>query len=183
VGLLSWLGLKRGDAYPNLDALMRDLRDALPHDESVLLRYIGTVIVLLGKVAWADGRVTPKEDESLRALLSHIEGLAPSGVDAVCDVLQGKIPDFSEGEMDLVYSELRAICDGNERKQIMRMLVRIAAVDGRLSEAERGELARIADELGVPLADVESDPAFTADGTDVEPAAPGSPDKDPDGSA
>ena len=35
------------DRYPNLDALMRDLRAALPGDESVLLRYIGTVLVLL----------------------------------------------------------------------------------------------------------------------------------------
>ena len=26
MGLLSWIGLKRGDRYPNLDALMRDLR-------------------------------------------------------------------------------------------------------------------------------------------------------------
>lgn len=155
MGLLSWLGLKRGDRYPNLDALMRDLRAALPHDESVLLRYIGTVLVLLGKVAMADGRVTPKEEETLRALLSHVEGLAPAGVDAVCDALQGKIPAFSESEMELVYSELRAICDGSERRQIMRLLVRIAAADGRLSDAEREELLRIADELGVPLEDVE----------------------------
>lgn len=155
MGLLSWLGLKRGDRYPNLDALMRDLRAALPHDESVLLRYIGTVLVLLGKVAMADGRVTPKEEETLRALLSHVEGLAPSGVDAVCDALQGKIPAFSESEMELVYSELRAICDGSERRQIMRLLVRIAAADGRLSDAEREELLRIADELGVPLEDVD----------------------------
>lgn len=158
MGLLAWLGLKKGDGYPNLDALMRDLRTALPDDESVLLRYIGTVVVLLGKVAWADGGVTPKEEESLRALLAHIEGLAPAGVDAVCEVLHGKIPSFSDSEMDLVYSELRAICDGNERKQIMRLLINVAAVDGRLSELEHKELERISDELGVQLSDVEADP-------------------------
>lgn len=157
MGLLSWLGLKRGDRYPNLDALMRDLRMALPNDESVLLRYIATVLVLLGRVAWSDGRVTPKEEETLRALLTHIEGLAPAGVDAVCDALQGKIPHFSESEMDLVYSELRAICDGGERMQIMRMLVRIATADGRLQDAELGELRRIAEELGVPLEDVDAE--------------------------
>ena len=147
MGLLSWL--KRGDGYPNLDALMRDLRKALPDDESILLRYIGTVVVLLGKVAWADGGVTPKEEESLRALLAHIQGLPPAGVDAVCRVLHGKIPSFSDSEMELVYSELRAICDGNERKQIMHLLLRVAAVDGRLAPAEHRELERIAEELGV----------------------------------
>lgn len=159
MGLLAWLGLKRGDSFPNLDSLMRDLRRALPEDESVLLRYIGTVVVLLGKVAWADGKVTPKEEESLRALLSHIEGLAPSGVDAVCQVLHGKIPAFSDTEMDLVYRELRALCDGAERKQIMRLLLSIAAVDGRLSEVERRELALISEELGVSLEELEAEPA------------------------
>ena len=158
MGLLDWLGLKRGDGYPNLDALMRDLRKALPDDESVLLRYIATVVVLLGKVAWADGGVTPKEEESLRSLLAHIEGLAPSGVEAVCEALHGKIPSFSENEMDVVYSELRAICDGNERKQIMRLLLNVAAVDGRLSELERTELAKISEELGVSFEEVEREP-------------------------
>src|SRR5262245_44840397 len=138
---------------------MRDLRKALPEDESVLLRYIGTVIVLLGKVAWADGKVTPKEEEGLRALLAHIEGLAPSGVDAVCEVLHGKIPSFSDSEMELVYRELRAICDGNERRHIMRLLLSIAAVDGRLSESERRELSLISEELGVSLEEVEAEPA------------------------
>ena len=137
---------------------MRDLRKALPHDESVLLRYIGTVVVLLGKVAWADGGVTPKEDESLRSLLAHIEGLAPAGVDAVCEVLHGKIPSFSESEMEAVYTELRSLCDGNERRQIMRLLLNVAAVDGRLSDAERRELERISEELGVALRDVETEP-------------------------
>lgn len=164
MGLLGWLGLKRGDGYPNLDALMRDLRKALPEDESVLLRYIGTVVVLLGKVAWSDGKVTPKEEETLRALLAHIQGLAPAGVDAVCEVLHGKIPAFSDSEMELVYRELRAICDGNERRQIMRLLLNVAAVDGRLSDAEHNELARISEELGVSLEEVEAEPPETTDG-------------------
>lgn len=158
MGLLGWLGLNRGDGYPNLDALMRGLRKALPHDESVLLRYIGTVVVLLGKVAWADGQVTPKEAATLRALLAHIPGLAPAGVDAVCEVLHGKIPSFSDSEMDLVYRELRAICDSAERKQIIRLLLGVAAVEGNPTQAERSELVRISEELGVSFAEVEAEP-------------------------
>ena len=51
MGLLAWLGLKQGGSFPNLDALLTELRAALPDDEAVVLRYIATVIVLLGKVA------------------------------------------------------------------------------------------------------------------------------------
>ena len=48
VGFLSWLGLRQGDGYPNLDVLLKELRKALPDDESVVLRYIAIVIILLG---------------------------------------------------------------------------------------------------------------------------------------
>src|SRR5262245_54617503 len=70
--LLSWLGLQTASDYPNLDALLRELKRALPDDESVILRYIAIVIALLGKVAYADGRFTEKEEQTLRGLLAHI---------------------------------------------------------------------------------------------------------------
>lgn len=165
MGLLSWLGFKQEDAYPNLDALLRELRRALPDDESVVLRYIAIVIALLGKVACADGRFTAQEDERLRSLLSHIERLNPASVDAVCDALQGKIPEMSEEELSLCYRELKALCDGRERKEVMRLLVGIAASDGAPSAAEKAELEAIAEELGVSLAElnaIEREPDGTA---------------------
>jgi uncharacterized tellurite resistance protein B-like protein len=148
--LLSWLGLQREDAYPNLDALMRELRRALPEDENVLLRYIAVVVVLLGKVAWADGSFTRQEEEALRGLLTHIERLAPSGVEAVCTALRGKLPSFSEEEMALCFREMKALCDGRERAEVMRLLTRLAVADGATSVAERTELFAIGEELGVP---------------------------------
>lgn len=155
MGLLAWLGFKQGDAYPNLDALLGELRKALPDDESVVLRYIAIVIVLLGKVACADGRFTDKEEETLRSLLSHIERLTPSSVEAVCQALHGKLPNLSDEELELCYRELKALCDGRERLEVIRLLVGLAAVDGALSEAEHAALATIAKELGVALSDLD----------------------------
>jgi uncharacterized tellurite resistance protein B-like protein len=154
VGLLAWLGLKQGDAYPNLDALLRELRKALPEDESVVLRYIAIVIALLGKVACADGRFTAKEEETLRSMLSHIERLSPASVEAVCGALQGKIPELSDEELSLCYRELKALCDGRERREVMRLLIGLAAVDGELKATEREQLEQIAEELGVSLSDI-----------------------------
>lgn len=156
MGLLSWLGLKRGDAYPNLDALLRELRKALPDDESVVLRYIAIVIVLLGKVATSDGRFTEKEEQTLRSLLAHVERLSPTSVEAVCEALRGKIPQLSDDELSLCYRELKALCDGRERLEVMRLLVGLATADGRISAAESAELTSIAEELGVSLSDVEA---------------------------
>jgi uncharacterized tellurite resistance protein B-like protein len=149
VGLLSWLGLKRGDAYPNLDLLMKELRRALPDDESVVIRYMAIVVVLLGKVAWADGRFSEKEEATLRSLLTHVDRIAPSGVEAVCAVLRGMPPQMSAEETELCFRELKALCDGRERMEVIRLLIRLAAADGALSDSEHTELKAIADELGV----------------------------------
>ena len=154
MGLLAWLGLQKEDSYPNLDALMRELRGALPDDEAVVLRYIAIVVVLLGKVAYADGRFSPEEEQTLRSLLSHIGRLNPNSVEAVCTSLRGQIPDLSEEELSLCYRELKSLCDGRERIEVMKLLARLAAADGGLSEAEERELETIADEIGVPSSDL-----------------------------
>jgi uncharacterized tellurite resistance protein B-like protein len=154
VGLLSWLGLQKGDSYPNLDSLLRELRLALPDDEQVVLRYIAIVIVLLGRVAVADGRFSDKEDQSLHALLTGVGRISPAAVDAVCNALRGKLPKVSDEELDLCYRELKSICDARERIEVIRLLLQLAAVDGDPSTSETTEVDRIARELGVSLIDV-----------------------------
>jgi DnaJ like chaperone protein len=154
MGLLAWLGLRSEDAYPNIDALMRELRRALPDDEAVVLRYIAIVIVLLGKVAYADGRLNEGEEQNLRALLSHIGRLAPSGVEAVCTSLRGQSHALSEDELALCYRELKALCDGKERREVLRLLAQLAASDGALAPAELQELETIAEEIGIPRDEV-----------------------------
>jgi len=154
VGLLSWLGLKRGDDFPNLDTLIKELRKALPDDESVFIRYIAVVVVLIGRVAWADGKLSSAEEQSLRELLAHIDGLSPSGVEAVCGVLRGQVPQVNEEELELCYRELKSLCDAGERVEILRLLAKLAVVDGHSSTAEHAELEAIAAELGISLADL-----------------------------
>jgi uncharacterized tellurite resistance protein B-like protein len=156
MGLLAWLGLRRDDDYPNIDALMRELRTAMPDDEAVVLRYIAIVVVLLGKVAYVDGRFTEAEERSLRQLLSHIGRLAPTGVEAVCTSLRGQAPELTENELSLCYRELKSLCDGKERREVLRLLAQLAAADGALAPAEMDELETIAEEIGVPRTEVRS---------------------------
>ncbi|MDI1478141.1 TerB family tellurite resistance protein [Polyangium sp. y55x31] len=162
MGLLAWLGLKRGDTYPNVDALLAELRRALPDDEAVVLRYIAAVVVLLGKVAGVDGRLTEGEEQQLRSMLAHIEGLSPEAIEAVTHALKGKLPELREEELTLCVRELKSLCDGRERVEVIRLLAKVAVADGRLSDAERAELHHVAADLGVPeseLAAVEEEVA------------------------
>jgi len=154
VGLLAWLGIQKTHEYPNLDALLKELRRALPDDENVLLRYIAIVVVLLGKVAVADGRFSAKEDQALHTLLTRVGRISPAGVEAVCTALHGKLPAVTEAELELCYRELRSICDHNERIEVVRLLLQLAEVDGDPCTSESAEVERVAQELGVSLAEV-----------------------------
>lgn len=156
MGLLAWLGLQRGNDYPNLNALVGELRRALPNDESVIIRYIAVVIALLARVARVDGRFTDKEESTLRALLAHVDRLAPSGVESVCEALRGELPSLTGDEIELCYRELKALCDGKERIEVMRVLTSLATADGDLSPEEESELRTIATEIGIPAAEVEA---------------------------
>jgi uncharacterized tellurite resistance protein B-like protein len=155
VGLLAWLGLKRGDSYPNLDALLAELRRALPDDESVLLRYVASVAVLLVQVASADGRFSEREERTLRELLAHIKGLKPQDIDVVARALEGTVTELTDEEREVCVRELKGICDGRERYEVVRLLAKVAAADGQLTPAERAELREVAKELGVSADEVE----------------------------
>lgn len=155
MGLLAWLGLKQGDAYPNLDALLAELRRALPDDESVVLRYIASVAVLLVQVASADGRFTQREEQTLRELLTHIKGLKPKDIDAVARGLEGTVTELTDEERAVCVRELKGICDGSERFEVVRLLAKVAAADGKLTPPEIAELRQVATELGVPADEIE----------------------------
>lgn len=176
VGLLAWLGLKRGDDFPNLDALIKELRKALPDDESVFIRYLAIIIVLIGRVAWADGKLSAAEEQNLRELLAHIDRLSPSGVEAVCAILRAHVPKVNAEELSLCYRELKSLADARERVEIIRLLAKLAVVDGETSTAEHAELEAIAAELGISindLADVESEAAAESQSTAHPPAVKG----------
>lgn len=156
MGLLAWLGLKQGDAYPNLDALLAELRRALPDDESVVLRYIAAVAVLLVQVASADGRFTRREEQTLRELLTHIKGLKPKDIDVVAKGLEGTVTELTDEERVVCVRQLKAICDGRERFEVVRLLAKVASADGKLTPPEVAELRQVASELGVPDEEIET---------------------------
>lgn len=151
MGILSWLGLAATSSYPNLEALMRELRRALPDDEPSVLRYIAIVSVLLERVVLADGRVSDREARALRELFSRIDRLSPRDAERVLQALAGKVPRISDDELELCFRELRALCDREERVSVLRLLVGVAESDGEAAPSELRELERVAEALHVTL--------------------------------
>jgi DnaJ like chaperone protein len=152
VGFLTWLGYREGKAG-KLDPLLIELRAALPEDETVVVRYVAIVVALLGHVAYVDGQFSEREERALRRLLAKVSRLEPPGVDAVCNLLRGGHP-FTEEELEKCYREIKSLCDGHERLEVLRLVGELAFADGEPKAEERAALARIAEAIGVPSGEI-----------------------------
>ena len=148
MGALAWLGLKDADDS-HLSQIQEAVRAVLPDDEGVVIRYIVIVAVLLTRVAYADGRLHRAEHDHLRGLLSRIERLPQDGIECLCETLSEHVPQLTPAELKSCYRELKSLCDAKERRRVMRLLARLATVDGVVAEAERAELLAIGTALGI----------------------------------
>ncbi|MBI4701280.1 MAG: TerB family tellurite resistance protein [Deltaproteobacteria bacterium] len=149
---LAWLGLKsKSEAHPNVSAVFETVTAALPQHEAPVIRYVVVVAILLTRVAFADGRFAPREHLHLRRQLRRIGALPDEAVEDLCDVLCARVPELSAAELELLFRELKSLCDAKERLQVLRLLAAQAASDGELAPAEHGELVAVATELGVPV--------------------------------
>ncbi len=154
---LIWLGLRKAPSEtPNLSAIHEVLRTLLPEDEPVVIRYIVVVAVLLARVVHADGRLVPVELHQLRALFRHIDRMPPDGIDALCDVVTERVPQLDPSELEACFSELRALCNAGERREVLRVLATQAMADGQIHTEEHELLLVIARALGLPEADVSA---------------------------
>lgn len=154
---LAWLGLRaRPSEYPRLQAIKAVVRSLLPHDEAVVIRYIVVVAALLARTAFADGRVLGSERARLRTLFEHIEQLPNEGIDALIVCLEKEASRLQANEMEACYGEIRALCNHEERIQVLQRLVEVAQADGRIHARESQMLHAVASELSIAPEEVHS---------------------------
>lgn len=148
---LAWLGLGKSKALETpLGALHARVKSLLPEDEAVVHRYVVIVAVLLFRVAQSDGRPRKDKLDYLRGLFRHVDRMPAEGIEELCSTLSESVPRLSDDDLEVCFRELRSLCDGGERRQIMRLLASQASVNGRVSPAEHAELTRTAEALGIP---------------------------------
>ena len=64
--------------------------------------------------------------------------------------------ELTDEERAVCVRELKSICDGRERFEVVRLLAKVAAADGTLTAAERAELRHVASDLGVPDGEIDA---------------------------
>lgn len=131
-----------------LKSLPNDVGAAAGDRERVQTAFFTTSFAVMGRVAKADGRVTPEEIRMAEAVMGEMS-LGPDMRRTAIDLFnQGKAADF---DLDGVLQQFRRECHG--RTTLIRMFVEIqlqaAYADGRLDPAEDGLLRHVCSVLGV----------------------------------
>jgi uncharacterized tellurite resistance protein B-like protein len=116
-------------------------------------RLIVSVAGLLACVAYADRQYGPEEQAYTREALARMEGVTASGVDAICTVLAAHGRQIASVNPQAYTRELRERTDVELRREVLDVLVDLAAADGELSLAETDLLRRTTSALGLTADD------------------------------
>ncbi len=151
--MFSWLFGKDPPGDPeHARALYHEVRRALGNDDDVQVRIVASIAALCGCVAYADLEVEPREEQVIRATLTRIQGLDAAGVAAIAEVLRNDVVRIAGAEASTYARELLDLTDDTFRRELLDVLVDIAAADDEITVAETNMLRGIAKALGLSAA-------------------------------
>ena len=131
------------------DDLTELVQEHAPGVDEATQRLIVSVAGLLACVAHADRHYNDAEQAYVKTALSRMQGLTPEGADAICSVLAGRGAQIAAVNPQAYTRELRERADVELRREVLDVLLDLAAVDDELSLAETDLLRRTTGALGL----------------------------------
>lgn len=145
-----WKSDKRASTPDRLQALVQGhLQDV--DDETV--KIVAAVAGLLATVAHADRTLTREERAHMERVLQRIQVLPDAAAAAVRELLDAEALQLGQEGMHRFLRDLRELADLEARREILDVLMDLAASDDELAMSETHMLRRIATGLGLDDAD------------------------------
>jgi len=120
-------------------------------DETIEL--VIAVTGMLASVAYADREYTDDERAHVRESLRLMQGLEPAGVDAICATLDQHIVEIASISTQPYTRALRELADKALRREVLDVLVDLAAADGEIALSESDLLRRATSAMGLEQGD------------------------------
>jgi uncharacterized tellurite resistance protein B-like protein len=128
----------------DVNALSAIVLHQLPGADELTLRLVTATVGLLAGVAYADRDYSAAEQEMVRDKLLGIDAFARKDAAAICKVLADHASvEVAGRDPDVWTRELNAVTDKWQRRQVLDVLVDVAAADGVLTNDEDTFLARV----------------------------------------
>jgi len=145
-----WLTRAReGFETPEATKLEDVVRAALPAADRETVLIVVAMAGLLGAVAYADRSYSPNEAKRVRAELGRLNGMSETGADAVAKLLEARLVELATIETPRYCRILRDLGDDELRREVLQVLVDVAAEDGVITSAESNVLRRLTGSLGL----------------------------------
>lgn len=137
---------KRPPVRAELAALVRQ---HLPDADDEDVRVATAVAGLCAVVAYADRVYEDSERARIAEDLARMPMFEAAAVEAVCALLDEKIVELATGNSQTHTRDLRDLLDVAGRREVLQVLVDLAAADGEIAIAEADALRRLTSALGL----------------------------------
>jgi uncharacterized tellurite resistance protein B-like protein len=154
-----WLAGKTAAGTAAPTGLERVVKSHMAGADDETVRIVAAIAGLLANVAYADRKYAPAEEQHIRGELGRIEGLGPSGVDAICALLRDHIAAISAVEAPVHARNLLDLADRDLRLRVLDALVDLAAADNEITVAETNTLRLTVKALGLSQDDYNASQA------------------------
>lgn len=131
------------------EQIAHQVRAHLPDADEGTVRVVTAITGLLGVVAYADRDYSDVEERRVRSELARVHGMTHAGIDAISDALREHILEVSTVQGPRYCRTLVELADTELRREVLEVLVDVAAADGVLSSRETVLLRQLATALGL----------------------------------
>jgi uncharacterized tellurite resistance protein B-like protein len=131
------------------EQLQRAVKAHLPGADAETQEIVASVAGLLAGVAYADRQYSAAEQARVREALGAVDGLSAAGADAICVLLRDHVVAIATINPQAYTRSLRELADVALRREVLDLLVDLAAADGEIAFAETELLRRTTAALGL----------------------------------
>jgi uncharacterized tellurite resistance protein B-like protein len=125
------------------------IRAQLPDADDEAVRLVTAITGLLACVAYADRKYTPAEQAHVERALRGVQGLDAAAVETIVAALREHIVRIATVNTHAYTRDLRQLTDLEVRREVLDVLLDLAASDDELALAETDLLRRIASAMGL----------------------------------
>lgn len=149
MSLLRFLGLKEENPSPAGETeTVRKIAAELEALEPGRARYVAAFAYILGRVAYADLKISEPETRKMEEIITRLGHLPPEQATLVVEIAKSQNRLFGGTENFLVTREFTRISSPEQRQELLDCLFAVSAADESITSAEEAQIRQIASELG-----------------------------------
>ena len=133
--------------------LVTVVRAHLAGADEETVQVVAAIAGLVGVVAYADRDYSDAEERRLKRELLRVHGMTMAGVEAISALVRRHIVEVATVQLPRYARTLVQLADAELKKDVLELLVDVAASDGKITQDETSVLRHVTKALGLDQRD------------------------------